>query len=70
MDKFIESLPHAGENFLTFPSISKLRKTLVDLKFESFIAKEHDIMHEYSLVYNTYRVAKRLKLIANYHKYH
>lgn len=69
MDKFVESLPHANEEFLTSSSISKLKRTLVDLKFESFIAKEHDIMHEYSLVYNTYRVAKRLKLIASYHKY-
>ena len=69
MENFVSSLPHADADFLTKQGIEKLKKTLSDLKSESFMAKEHDIMHEYSMVYNTYRVAKRLKLIAKYYEF-
>ena len=68
IDKFVTKLEKIEGNFLTNKSIEKLRSLLTTLKTDAFRAKEYDKLHEYSKVYNVYRIAKRLKLFKQYHE--
>lgn len=68
IDIFYKNLDKIKSVFLTKKSIDKLQNCLTKLKVNAFVSREHNALHEYSKVYNVYRIAKRLKLFKQYHE--
>ncbi len=69
LKKYTDNLEKTPNGFLTPESQNKLRAHTSNIKKEAFLCKEYNELHEYALQYNTYRVAKKLKLFLPYHKY-
>ena len=69
IQKNIDQYPKNEDGELNNEGISNLRRLLVEQKLIAFDAKEKDMMHEYSLIYNTYRIAKKFKLFEQCYEY-
>lgn len=69
LKSFTDGLEKTPNGFLTKESQNRLLSHTATIKKEAFLSKEFDDLHEYNLQYNTYRLAKKLKLFAPYHKY-
>ena len=63
---FVNVLEKTPDGFLTLESQGKLRNKIANIKREAFLAKEHDDLHEYTLNYCTYRIAKKLNFFDPY----
>jgi len=64
--KQVQILTDSQHNYLTTENCNKLKKILEDIKNEAFNAKEYDVLGEYTMLYSTYRIAKRLGLFSKY----
>ena len=57
------------EKYLTLEGCEKLNNLLTNIKLETYAEKEQDILHEYSLKYNVYRLAQYFELFKKYENF-
>lgn len=69
LHRFVDELPHAGENFLTEGGANALQRYLQSLRNRAFLCKQNSLEHEYSLDYNLYRCLKKFEIWGHYQKY-
>jgi len=65
----IASYPKNENKELNKEGINKLKQLLINQKLIAFDAKEKNLLHEYCMIYNTYRIAKRFGLFEECYKY-
>ncbi len=67
--QLVKDLPKINNAYLTYDSAVELSEKLLQLKMDAFIAKDQDEKHEYSMIYNIYRISKKFCLPQHFMQY-